>query len=100
MIAKLVAHEAGVPGTVHGLRKAGARRAAEAGATEAQLNALFGWAPGSRESATYTRTADNARLARSTRSSRVRGTLDVQLARSDRPRTMSPGCGIQRRKLI
>lgn len=56
---------AGVPGSAHGLRKAGARRAAEAGSTEAQLNALFGWAPGSRESATYTRTADNARLARS-----------------------------------
>lgn len=56
---------AGVPGTAHGLRKAGARRAAEAGATEAQLNALFGWAPGSRESATYTRAADAAKLARS-----------------------------------
>ncbi|ACL62096.1 tyrosine-type recombinase/integrase [Methylobacterium nodulans] len=53
-----------VPGSAHGLRKAGARRAAEAGATEMQLNALFGWRPGSRESATYTRTADNARLAR------------------------------------
>lgn len=61
---KKVCREAGVPGSSHGLRKAGARRAAEAGATEAQLNALFGWAPGSRESATYTRTADNARLAR------------------------------------
>lgn len=55
---------AGVPGSAHGLRKAGARRAAEAGATEMQLNALFGWRPGSRESATYTRTADAARLAR------------------------------------
>lgn len=59
-----VCRAAGVPGAAHGLRKAGARRAAEAGATEAQLNALYGWAPGSRESATYTRTADNARLAR------------------------------------
>jgi integrase len=55
---------AGVPGVAHGLRKAGARRAAEAGASEAQLNALFGWAPGSKESSTYTRTADAARLAR------------------------------------
>lgn len=54
-----------VPGAAHGLRKAGARRSAEAGATEAQLNALFAWAPGSRESATYTKTADAARLARS-----------------------------------
>jgi integrase len=56
---------AGVPGTAHGLRKAGAERAVEAGASESQLNALFGWAPGSRESAVYTRKADAARLARS-----------------------------------
>lgn len=31
----------------------------------AQRNALYGWTPGSRESAVYTRAADNARLARS-----------------------------------
>jgi integrase len=29
--------------TAHGLRKAGASRAAENGATDAQLNAIFGW---------------------------------------------------------
>lgn len=58
---------AGCPGSAHGLRKAGARRAAEEGATEAQLNALFGWADGSRESAVYTRTANRARLAREAR---------------------------------
>jgi len=55
---------AGVPGSAHGLRKAGAVRAAEAGATEAQLNALFGWREGSRESATYTRKARRSVLAR------------------------------------
>ncbi|MDR7037415.1 integrase [Methylobacterium sp. BE186] len=55
------------PGSAHGLRKAGARRAAEEGATEAQLNALFGWADGSRESAVYTRTANRAKLARAAR---------------------------------
>ena len=55
---------AGVPGAAYGLRAACARRAAEAGATEAQLDALSEWTPGSRESATDTRTADNARLAR------------------------------------
>lgn len=55
---------AGVPGSAHGLRKAGAVRAAEAGATEAQLNALFGWKEGSRESATYTRKARRAKLAK------------------------------------
>ncbi|WP_082482931.1 site-specific integrase [Methylobacterium sp. Leaf123] len=59
--------EAGCPGSAHGLRKAGARRAAEEGATEAQLNALFGWADGSRESAVYTRTANRAKLAREAR---------------------------------
>ncbi|WP_281407152.1 tyrosine-type recombinase/integrase [Methylobacterium sp. WL9] len=58
---------AGVPGSGHGLRKAGARRAAEDGATESQLNALFGWADGSRESAVYTRTANRAKLARQAR---------------------------------
>lgn len=58
---------AGVPGRAHGLRKAGAARAAEMGATEAQLNALFGWADGSRESAVYVRTADRARMARAAR---------------------------------
>lgn len=58
---------AGCPGSAHGLRKAGARRAAEDGATEAQLNALFGWADGSRESAIYTRTANRAKLARQAR---------------------------------
>jgi integrase len=34
---------AGVPGRAHGLRKLGASRAAENGATVSQLQALFGW---------------------------------------------------------
>ena len=55
---------AGVPGSAHGLRKAGASRAAEQGATEAQLNALFGWKQGSRESATYIAKARREVLAR------------------------------------
>ncbi len=55
--------DAGVPGSAHGLRKAGASRAAENGATEAQLNALFGWKEGSRESATYVRKARRNILA-------------------------------------
>jgi integrase len=37
---------AGVPGSAHGLRKAGATRAANNGATEAQLEAIFGWRGG------------------------------------------------------
>lgn len=58
-----VCAEMGLPGRVHGLRKAGARRAAENGATEAELNAWFGWAEGSRESATYVRGANRTKLA-------------------------------------
>ncbi|EIZ83172.1 integrase family protein [Methylobacterium sp. GXF4] len=58
---------AGVPGRAHGLRKIGAAMAAEAGASESQLNALFGWADGSRESAVYVRSANRAKLARAAR---------------------------------
>jgi integrase len=56
--------KAGVPGTAHGLRKCGATRAANNGATEAQLEAMFGWSRGSSEAAVYTRHADRARLAK------------------------------------
>ena len=50
-------------GSAHGLRKTGATLAAENGATEAQLNAIFGWAQGSRESARYTAAARRKVLA-------------------------------------
>lgn len=56
---------AGVPGAAHGLRKIAAQRCAENGATEAELNAMFGWADGSKESSTYVRKANRAKLARS-----------------------------------
>lgn len=59
--------EAGVPGRAHGLRKAAASKAAEEGATESQLNALFGWADGSREAAVYTRGANRAKMAQEAR---------------------------------
>ena len=55
--------EAAVPGSAHGLRKAGATRAANNGATEAQLEALFGWRGGGMASL-YTRQANRAKLAR------------------------------------
>lgn len=58
------ARAAGCPGSAHGLRKTGATRAAERGATERQLNAIYGWADGSSESKTYTKKADRRRLAR------------------------------------
>lgn len=54
---------AGLPQcTAHGLRKAGATRAAEAGATDRQLMALFDWTSAA-QATTYTAKADKARLA-------------------------------------
>jgi integrase len=56
--------EAGVPGSAHGLRKAGAVRLAEGGASEPHMNAMFGWRDGSKESATYIRRARRANMAK------------------------------------
>jgi integrase len=53
---------AGVPGSAHGVRKIAATRAANAGATVAQLEAIFGWCGGAM-AALYTRAADRRRLA-------------------------------------
>lgn len=54
---------AGVPGSAHGLRKLGATRLANAGASAHELAATFGW-EGVRMGETYTKEADRARLAR------------------------------------
>jgi integrase len=53
---------AGVPGSAHGVRKIAATRAANSGATVAQLEAIFGWQGGTMASL-YTRAADRRRLA-------------------------------------
>ena len=53
-----------VPGSAHGIRKATASEIAELGGTESQLNSFFGWAEGSRESATYTKKARRKTMAR------------------------------------
>tara|TARA_R110000868_G_scaffold190540_1_gene434327 strand:- start:319 stop:1227 length:909 start_codon:yes stop_codon:yes gene_type:complete len=53
---------AGVPGSAHGLRKAGANRAALSGATENELMALYGWSE-PRTAAIYTRKANREKLA-------------------------------------
>jgi integrase len=53
---------AGVPGSAHGVRKIAATRAANRGATVAQLEAIFGWSGGTMASH-YTRSADRQRLA-------------------------------------
>jgi integrase len=55
--------KAGISKSAHGLRKIGATRAANNGATVAQLNAIFGWT-GSKMASLYTQNADRARLAR------------------------------------
>ena len=53
---------AGVRSSAHGVRKIAATRAANAGATVAQLEAIFGWQGGAMASL-YTRAADRRRLA-------------------------------------
>jgi integrase len=53
---------AGVPGSAHGVRKIAATRAANAGATVAELEAIFGWTGGHMASH-YTQSADRERLA-------------------------------------
>lgn len=55
--------EANIPHcTAHGLRKAGATIAAEMGASEVELDAMYGWS-NNRQSGTYTRAARNLILA-------------------------------------
>ena len=49
--------------SAHGVRKIGATRAAENGATVAELEAIFGWQGGGMASL-YTRAADRVRLAK------------------------------------
>lgn len=56
--------DAGLKGkSAHGVRKIGATRAAEAGATVAELEAMFGWTGGTMASH-YTRTADRKKLSK------------------------------------
>lgn len=54
--------KAGVAKSAHGLRKNAATRVAENGATEAELEAAFGWR-GGRMASLYTRAANRERLA-------------------------------------
>jgi integrase len=85
---------AGVKKSAHGLRKAGASRAATAGATTAQLKAIFGWTDEKMPSL-YTQAADRERLARDAMS---------KLARQNNPGTSIPnlddkvGIGVEIKK--
>ena len=53
---------AGIKKSAHGLRKAAATHAANNGATDAQLEAIFGWS-GGRMAALYIRAANRRKLA-------------------------------------
>lgn len=55
--------EAGVTKTAHGIRKGSATIAAENGATDRELMALYGWET-EKQAGVYTRKADRARLAK------------------------------------
>jgi integrase len=84
--------KAGVPGSAHGLRKAGAARAAERGATERQLMAIYGWSSG-RMAQLYTRAADRTRLARDA--------AQLLLPAHDEnknARTLAPGAGARAKR--
>jgi integrase len=59
---KKACRAAGVTGSAHGVRKIAATRAANAGATVAQLEAIFGWS-GGKMASLYTQAADQRRLA-------------------------------------
>lgn len=63
--------KAGVNKSAHGVRKIGATRAAENGATVAELEALFGWS-GGQMAALYTRAADRRRLAKASAAKLIR----------------------------
>lgn len=54
--------EAGVPSRAHGIRKTVAQQIAEAGGSNAELKALFGWSSDAM-AALYTRNADKKKLA-------------------------------------
>jgi integrase len=78
---------AGVPGSAHGLRKAGATRAANNGATVAQLEAIYGWS-GGKMASLYTRYADRVRLARE-----AMHKLSIDETKNIYSRTLNPGAG-------
>lgn len=70
---------AGINKSAHGLRKAAATRAANRGATVAQLEAIFGW-EGGRMAALYTRSADR----------RINATAAMDKLAKPEPGTSSP----------
>ena len=72
---------AGIKKSAHGVRKISAARVAESGASEKELDALFGW-DGGRMASLYTRKADRDRLAREAMEKMAQRTVAEQRAPS------------------
>ena len=68
--------------SAHGLRKVGATRAAENGATVAELEAIFGWR-GGRMASLYTEAANRARLSRQAMNKLAANLRDVFVHKSE-----------------
>lgn len=83
-----VCDKAGVKGSLHGLRKLGATRAAENGASEKQLEAIFGWRGGGMATL-YTKAADRRRLAKEAMSKLIKPEQDANTY----SRTLVSGAG-------
>ncbi len=80
---KVACVEASVHGkSAHGLRNVGATRAANNGATAAQLEALFGWRGGGMASL-YTENADRARLGKEAAGFLIRNDLATSILPPD-----------------
>lgn len=76
------ARAAGVNKSPHGIRKAAATHAADNGATEAELEAIFGWRGGAMASH-YTREANRKKLARGAISKLARGKFRTSMLPPD-----------------
>jgi integrase len=79
---------AGIQGkSAHGLRKVGATRAAENGATVAELQSIFGW-HGGRMPSLYTEAANRARLSK-----KAMGKLATNKTETNEPAAHEKGAG-------
>jgi integrase len=83
---------AGVPGRAHGLRKLAATRAANNGATDKELQALFGWTD-YKMPQLYTRAADRRRL-----SLEAAGKMRLARENEGRPNWTAPVIPVRPRK--
>lgn len=87
-----VCKAAGVSGRAHGIRKTRATLAAENGATERELDAMFGWRGGGM-SRLYTESANRARLA-------AEGAAKLEQEMNFYSRTQEQGAGMRAKKRV